>query len=70
MQTTASADPVAKPKTAAGSRDGQGQKVSQNEMAALAGQLARMIKGCYRAQAGNAVERGEDWWSSCGSIWT
>ena len=28
-------------------------------MAALAGQLARMIKGCYRAQAGNAVDRSE-----------
>jgi outer membrane biosynthesis protein TonB len=59
MQSTASAEPTGKPKTAAGARDGQGQKVSQNEMAALAGQLARMIKGCYRAQAGNAVERGE-----------
>ena len=55
MQSTASTEPVGKPRTAAGTRDGLGQKVSQNEMAALARQLAGMIKGCYRAQAGNAI---------------
>ena len=57
MQTTASADPVGKPKTAAGSRDGQGQKVSQNEQSRLAAQLGQMIKSCYRAQAGGAVNK-------------
>lgn len=58
-QSTASADPASKAKTAAGTRDGQAARTSQSEMNALAGQLAGLIKACYRAQAGNAVERDE-----------
>jgi hypothetical protein len=58
-KSVASAAPASPAKTAAGSRDGQGQKVSQSEVGRLAAELSRQIKECYRAQGGNAVDREE-----------
>ena len=47
-RTTASADAGAKPKTAAGAREGQGNRISQSEANALVAQEGVPFREAYR----------------------